>query len=152
MTTTFIPSTRWSSPLIVAMALLLCALPYSIYKYPNLHSSPKDITIDVCIGLILVGLMLVFKYGISITYDDETFRMTDYFFLKKTVRIKNITEISYPPTFVVSNLQRMLTATIKIKGVEKRIQVMPYPVYSRQNIAQFVRDMLRVNPDIVLDE
>src|SRR5262249_21297334 len=101
MAKTYVPSLRWAGPLSAGMIFMLVMLFYAIYQHPAQNSTREGIMTDVGLGLFFVAAILMTRYGISISYDDETFSTIDYFLLRKTFRIKDIVAITYPPTFIV---------------------------------------------------
>jgi hypothetical protein len=145
------PSKSWVSLLLVCGALLLLTLPYAIIKYPEQHTSPHDIMIDIAIAAGLCVCFLGPALGTYFVLQDGEFFLTQYFIFRKYIAVEDVIELKYLPTFIAGNSHRTLFLYTYDYGRKDEFVGPSYPVFTREAIAQIVRELLSMNPRIGLD-
>ena len=102
--------------------------------------------------IVITSSFFVLMY-LSLRFDhclitDKEFSRTSYLFRKHTIPISEISEITFPPTWIPSLEAR--TLVVWRKGGDKI--TMTDMGYGRPALANVVKTLLRANPNIMLDD
>ena len=118
-----------------------------IIEYVSIRSQQTKYQ-DISVTMTLFILMyLSLRYDYCLITDSE-FSRRSYLFWTKSIAISKITEITFPPTWVISPEARTLVVW---SGSGQKI-TMTDMGYTRPALADVVKTLIKISPSIKLDE
>lgn len=126
---------------IVVLPLLVIAEYLSI---SNVSARYQDILITAAL-LIVMYLSLKFDYCLI---TDQEFTRRSYFLSKKSLKIREVVSITFPPTWVITPEAR----TLAVWDAMGRKITMTDMGYSRAKLADVVRTLMQLNSRIRSDK
>lgn len=144
------PSTSWIVTLLILGGMSVGITLYSISVSTLYTSSFRYIIFDFFLIFSFILLISYPAFGMFLTFDGKKLCRVDFFFIKKSFLIDQITDLKYTPTFITGPTYRTLNIVQNMEG-NYRETSMSYPVFSEKTIVNLINDLKKSNSNIRLD-
>ena len=125
-------------------AVLVCAFAIQYFNVGVGHVTYASVFIS---GIFFLSLFLLMSFGIFCKLDSTAFTKTTYFFISKSISVRQISNISLTHTWFPGIDAR----TLIITSVSGEHITLTDVAYTRSVIMQVIRDLMEVNSSIKLD-
>ena len=124
-----------------------------VFAFISNPTHPQILEVSFFVTLMISGIIANAMFGIygSLDKSARTISRTDYFFITKSLDIKNITEVKFIPTWQFANEPKTLHIIAEEHGVLTYISF-PQSGWRDKHLASMATELKKLNPKIQCNE
>ena len=133
---------------------LVASIAAALILVSMLLSQNVRISDPTFLGIALVFLLIILDtiFGNFIVISNESLSTVDWFFIKQSVDLNDISRVSYSPQFIGGMGAKMLTVYFRKGSQLRTLNIGSNHFFSKRTIANIVTEITRQNPGVQLDE